>query len=75
MNLTAGFIQADGISAVIAHENVSVTQGMKAILNSTDSSYTLEIDTNGDGQVDQSRSPDIIERVFANQLYLPLVTK
>ena len=53
MNLYTTFIQVPGQGTSIPYNDVDVTQGMTATLRSSNSRYTLEVDTNNDGSADQ----------------------
>jgi WD40 repeat protein len=59
MNVDTVFAQNGG--SVASYNKVPVSQGMKATLSSSDQQGTLNIDTNGDGKVDQVRAPDVRE--------------
>jgi len=60
MNLYTTYAQEPGQGISIRYSDVTITQGMKATLDSSDTQYTLKIDTNGDGNIDQSLLPNEI---------------
>jgi hypothetical protein len=60
MNLYATFTQSPGQGKSIRFNDIDVTQGMMATLSSSNSQYMLEIDTNSDGNTDQSLPPNEI---------------
>jgi hypothetical protein len=47
----------------IVYDDVPIIQNTKAMLNysSTTTNYTMDIDTNGDGHIDTTKSPDSVE--------------
>ncbi len=51
----------DAVSA--DYTNVPVSQGMSVSINSSDGQGTLNIDSNGDGTVDQTQAPSRLDRV------------
>jgi len=60
MNLYTTYAQEPGQGISIRYSDVTITQGMKATLDLSDTQYTLKIDTNGDGNIDQSLLPNEI---------------
>jgi hypothetical protein len=60
MNLYTMYAQEPGQGISIRYSDVTITQGMKATLDLSDTQYTLKIDTNGDGNIDQSLLPNEI---------------
>jgi hypothetical protein len=66
MNVHTVLAQEDNSSIAFSYENVEVTQGMRASLSSDDSSYTLRMDMDGDGVIDQTRAPDQIEHILSD---------
>lgn len=75
MNLHAVFYHPDNTTSVFSYNDLPVIRGMKATLNSNDNSQCLYVDTDGDGIVDHSYSPDDVSLVSPDlQLYLPQIT-
>ena len=66
MSVDAVFAGQNGSSIATAYNNVPVAPGMKAILASSDPQAALQIDNDGDGQVDQTRGPDSVENLVAS---------
>jgi hypothetical protein len=54
-------------TAITLYQNIAITQNTTANLtiNQTTTNYTMEIDTDGDGTVDETKSPDSIETDYA----------
>jgi|GEM_PF-3266776 len=55
-----------GNGAAILFSNAPVSKGMEARLDSSDPQANLNIDTNGDGRVDQTRAPDARESITSS---------
>jgi hypothetical protein len=68
MNIHTVLAQETASSIIFSHKNVDVTQGMRATLTSTDSSYTLNIDYDADGVVDASVQPDTREELIPERI-------
>jgi hypothetical protein len=66
MNLFTTLSQGIGTGISIRYTDVDVTQGMMATVGSSSNQYPLEIDTNGDGTIDQSLLPDEILAITEN---------
>jgi hypothetical protein len=65
MDITVGLIQ-DNIGVIVMYDDAPVTPDMRASLSSDDSSYTLRMDMDGDGVIDQTRAPDQIEHILSD---------
>jgi hypothetical protein len=75
MNLYTTFAQGTGLGTSIRYTDVDVTQGMMATLKLSNSQYTLEIDTNGDGIADKSLLPNEILAITENgEIQQPIET-
>lgn len=75
MNLYATYAQEPGQGISIRYSDVTITQGMIATLDSSDTQYKLKIDINGDGSIDQSLLPnEILTLTESGVSQQPIVT-
>jgi pimeloyl-ACP methyl ester carboxylesterase len=63
--MTIEAVNADGgaTSQAVAYQSVPMSPGLVAQVSTNDPQATLNIDSNGDGRVDQTRAPDIREGI------------
>ncbi|MCX6056547.1 MAG: hypothetical protein NTW69_00100, partial [Chloroflexi bacterium] len=62
--MTIGIINnPSALGKELTYQNVPVLPGTKAQIDNSDSKFSLKLDTNGDGNVDESRLPDKIDAI------------
>lgn len=77
LDFYAGLIQPDDHAKLVIHATVPITPGLRATFNTADSAATLQIDVNGDSQIDQVRLPDQVDPISTTLrwIYLPLMRR
>ena len=69
------FTLSKGTSAVkVEYLDVPTSSTMIGTINAAEESFTMAIDENADGITDSSRSPDNIQIIKLQTLYLPVIT-
>jgi len=69
--------QTDGTGTLVSYENLTIQDGMIAslVVEQSTTDFVLEVDSDGNGTVDDTVLPDSIEELSLSYIYLPLVLR